>query len=247
MPRAQRKLSESGYYHVCMRGAGRQLLFESNADRFAFLRFARDAFRERGIALIAWCLMDNHVHLVLFDEKRALSEAMHVLATRFARRFNGRSGHVGPVFQGRFWSGAVETDEYMLEAVRYVHANPERAGIQPAPDYPWSSYHEYVGASEFTDTSLVLDMLGGAEGFAEFMASDPAMPYDERGGGRVADGELVSVARRVLGDRDLGEVKGLPPCERNECLIKLRQAGLSIRQVERVTGVGRGAIARVTA
>lgn len=135
MARPARAASESGYYHVVLRGNGKQLLFEDDIDRHAFVDMAAEQLAKRGIDVIAWCLMDNHVHLLLRDVDMQLSGAMHALATKYAQYFNRRNGHSGHVFQGRFGSFPVNDDAYMLEAVRYIHDNPAKAGVSAASEY----------------------------------------------------------------------------------------------------------------
>lgn len=246
MSSVPRKVSESGYYHVVTRGTGRQIVFEEDSDRYAFLRTVRKVFGDAGLLLIAWCLMSNHVHLVVFDEKQQLSMAMRNVLSAYARRFNARGAHTGHVFQQPFSSSPIEDDAYMLAAVRYVHDNPAKAGICAAEDYPWSSYHEYVGTPEFAETALVLEMLGGVEGFKEFSSRvPPALSLCPQMHGRFTEDELLVNARYVLGGIDPSEVKTLQKTQRNELLGRLRSAGFSIRQIERLTGVGRNIIARV--
>ena len=142
MPRAPRVIAESGFYHVILRGNGRQLIFEDNADRRVFLDLLARRAADAGISILAWCLMENHVHLVLEDPTQSLSEMMQRLSGDYAQRFNRRTGHVGRVFENRFKSSAIDSEAYLLQAVRYVHDNPDKAGICPAHEYPWSSYHE---------------------------------------------------------------------------------------------------------
>lgn len=166
--RKARAVSESGFYHVILRGDGKRQIFEDDADRRAFLSLVECCLVARGVDVVAWCLMSNHVHLVVCDTEESLSEAVGSLAMRYARRFNSRTGHVGHVFQERFRSSPIESDAYLLEAVRYVHNNPEKSGICRAEEYTWSSYSEYVAGSKICDTEVILDMLGGVEGFKEF-------------------------------------------------------------------------------
>lgn len=249
MARSARKVSESGYYHVTLRGNGKQLLFEDDIDRHAFVDMAAEQFAKRGIAVIAWCLMDNHVHLLLRDADAQLSKAMQVLATRYAQRFNRKGGHVGHVFQERFASFPVESDSHLLEAVRYIHNNPEKAGVCPADAYWWSSYREYVGKAALADTSVVLDMLGGVEAFVAFHVEDFVGCYRFSGGRRIPDEEMHEVAASVLRSCAIcspGELKALPKPRRDECLTALRDAGLSMRQIGRLTGIGIRTIARAT-
>ena len=136
MVRIARKASGSGIYHVVMRGAGRQLLFEDNCDRRRFLEFTYDSFADHEVKLLCYCLMPNHVHLIAQGELSALSAAMHLLGTRYALRFNKKSDHCGPVFEDRFYSDPIEADAHFFAALRYVLLNPEHAGICPASEYP---------------------------------------------------------------------------------------------------------------
>lgn len=161
MVRIARKVSGSGIYHVVMRGAGRQLLFEDDHDRRRFLELMHESFMHREVRLLCFCLMPNHVHLIAQGELAALSAAMHLLGTRYALRFNKKSDHCGPVFEDRFYSDPIETDAHFLAALRYVLMNPEHAGICPAREYAWSSYSEYDGEAAYCDTLLVADLLGG--------------------------------------------------------------------------------------
>lgn len=249
MARAARIVSESGYYHIVLRGNGKQLIFEDEMDRHAFVEAAGKRFAEKGIAVIAWCLMDNHVHLLLRDEGMQLSGAMHSLTTWYARYFNRRSGRTGHVFQARFASFPIDSDSYLLEAVRYIHNNPAKAGVCSAAEYWWSSYREYVGKAQMTDTSTVLDLLGGVDAFAVFQAEDAVGRYRLVEGRRVPDSEMGEVAATaLLGAKGcaVNEVKALPKVRRDECLAVLRGAGLSVRQIERLTGVGSKTITRAT-
>lgn len=244
--RVARRVSESGYYHVILRGDGKRSIFEDDDDRRAFLQLLSEQVVNRGVHVIAWCLMGNHVHLVVRDSNRCLSVAVGSLAMRYAQRFNMRTGHVGHVFQERFRSSPIESDAYLLEAVRYVHNNPEKSGICRAEEYPWSSYSEYVAGSRICDTEVVLDMLGGVEGFKEFCSAVPSPIYRFSGRARISDDEMGEVARSVLGDASVYDVRALPVGERNEKLRALRECGLSVRQIERLTGIGAKTITRAT-
>ena len=248
MLRAPRAIAESGFYHVILRGNGKQIIFEDDADRRVFLDLLAKRAGDAGIRILAWCLMENHVPLVLRDDAEELSVAMHRLGTAYARHYNDRTGRVGHLFRERFMSSPIESESYLLEAVRYVHNNPEKAGVCRAEEYPWSSYSSYVtpgSSSELTvDTSAVLDLLGGEKNFAEFVAERGNCMYRPPSGKRLDDTEARDAATWVLGGTSPVEVKNLPVEHRNELLRELRAAGLSIRQIERLTGVGRNIAAR---
>ena len=244
MPRTARQKSALGYYHVMLRGNGRMLLFESDADRERFLALLTRMTETWPIAVIAWCLMSNHVHLILSDDAGNLSEAMHSLATGYATGFNGRTGHVGSVFDGRFKSVPIESERQLLAAVRYVHDNPVRAGVGSREDYPWSSYREYVDGPHLASVGVVLGIVGGAPGFLALSESAVPSGYYFRSGARIPEEDALEVARSVAAPAEVGEIRQMGPAARDECLRRLRRAGLSIKQIERLTGIGRYSIDR---
>ena len=133
-----------------------------------------------------------------------------------------------------------------------MHQNPVKAGVSATCDYPWSSYREYVGLEGAVglgvSTDMALGMLGGERGLREFhSALDYGAACCDVGRGRrlVNDSEAQAVAGAVLGGVGPGAVAGLGREARDEALRKLRAAGLSVRQVERLTGVSRGVVARI--
>ena len=246
MPRAPRQISETGYYHVMLRGCGRQILFEDDSDREHFLNRLDDGLAAGHAVCIAWCLMDNHVHLLLLDERGELSRILHVIATSYARYFNAKTGHVGPVFQDRFKSVPVEDERQLINAVLYIHDNPSKAEIAPANLYPWSSYREYVETAQYIDPTVVLDLVGGTKGFIELTAQYQGDAYFFKSGARIPDDEMLEAARFALHGDDLRALSSIDVGSRNKSLYALRAAGLSIRQIERLTGIGRNTISRAT-
>ena len=244
MPRAARARSESGFYHVVAKGNGGQNLFEDASDYRAFLELVSAAAEKCGMSVHAYCFMSNHVHLLLEDQGGRLSDFMKSLTTGYAMRFNAKTGHIGHVFQQRFKSQPVEDEAHLLQAVRYIHNNPAKAGMCSADEYPWSSYHEYAsGIQGIATVTLVLGMCGGREGFRAFQA-EGGDDYRFGQRSRIADGEAREVARRILGDIAPGDVKAMERPRRNALLFDLKDAGLSVRQIERLTGIGRGTIAK---
>ncbi|MCI2242675.1 transposase [Adlercreutzia faecimuris] len=245
-----RRESEAGIYHVVSRGVGRQLIFEDDGDRQCYLDLLQREVEGHGGSVLAWCLMGNHTHLLLKMGLADLSESMRLVNSAYALRFNKRHGRVGHLMQGRFKSEPVDTDEYLLTVIRYIHQNPEKAGIGAAASYPWSSYREYAGEPAVADTSLVLEMLGGVSGFKRFHeASDASAPcVDENRGRRVLDDDsALEAARLLLAPTRVEEVAALPRERRDEALCRLKAAGLSVRQVERLTGVSKSVVAKARA
>ncbi len=244
MPRCARVKSESGFYHVIAKGSGGQNLFEGAYDYRAFLELLAKACEKGGVHVIAYCLMSNHVHLLLEDAEGRLGEVMKSVLTGYAQRFNKLGDRVGHVFQQRFKSQPIEDEGYLLRAIRYIHNNPAKAGICAARDYPWSSYHEYVGVPVLVDTTLALELCGGIEGFVAFSASEDEEGYRFYERTRLSDAEARQLASGILGEIALTDLKALERGRRNALLFELKDAGLSISQIQRLTGIGRGVIAR---
>lgn len=251
MVRTRRILSESGYYHVTARGNGRQVIFECDDDRRTFLTMASEATKRHNITVIAWCLMSNHVHLLLQDGSNQLSKMMHTLLGSYASYFNRTYGNVGHVFQERFNSSPIESDSYLLETVRYIHNNPVKAGICVVEDYPWSSFHEYIVGGTLAKTSYVLEICGGMEPFIEFSKSNAPSPASLKEPRiRLSDSSAVAIANSILEKTHPGklvsEIKALPKERRDVYLIELRKAGISVRQVQSITGIGKHIIKEAT-
>ena len=245
MPRATREMSESGYYHIVLKGAGGQILFDNSSDYRAFISLLRRYSAETEIDVLAYCLMSNHAHMLISDESDNLVTFMRKLCTTFAMRFNSTTGHTGPVFQNRYWSTPIITDEQLLETARYILQNPVKDGIAPIDRYEWSSYAAYMGAPSFVDTTVLLEMLGGADGFASFMAlpntmSDPA-PFRM---GRISDSAARAIMADVLGEDAVLTLKQSSKASRDESLRKLRDAGIGATQASRLTGIGRATVER---
>ena len=247
MVRSARKQSDSGIYHVVSRGVGRCVIFEDDADRTYFLEKLAEGFSVHGIELHAWCLMSNHYHLLVRSELGRLAMAMRQLNSAYALYFNKRYDRVGHLFQGRFKSEPVGEDGYYLTVLRYIHQNPQKAGIRPADEYRWSSYREYVGESALSNTDLGLAMLGGPDGFKKFHRfSDDAAVCMDVGGGRkvVDDDDAMRVAKAALPGLQVENIASLNEDDRREALRTLRRARLSIRQIERLTGISRNIVAK---
>ncbi len=133
-------------YHVMSRGDNKQKIFLNDHDRRRFLKIYQDVVERQSWMTYAWCLMDNHFHLVIETPEPNLSEGMRLLNGIYTQYFNANKGRVGHVFQGRFHSIVVDENVYLLELVRYVVLNPVRSGRVDNPGkWPWSSYKATAG------------------------------------------------------------------------------------------------------
>lgn len=141
MPRAARQELEGGIHHVTARGDHRRPILEHERERESFLRRYGEVIERHGWVPLSYCLMRNHVHLVLETPLRTLGVGARDLFSHFAHRHNKRRDDVGHVFQGRYHSRLVLTDEYFAQLLRYVALNPVAAGVCAVPEaWPWSSH-----------------------------------------------------------------------------------------------------------
>jgi REP element-mobilizing transposase RayT len=128
-------------FHITSRGNRRQAIYRDDLDRELFLRLFRGVAGRQRWKSQAHCLMTNHFHLVIETPTESLSKGMHQLKGVYARKFNERHILDGHLFEGRFRSSPVESEEHFEEVLRYIALNPVRAGLCEHPsDWPWSSF-----------------------------------------------------------------------------------------------------------
>jgi len=146
MSRPLRIEFEDALYHVTSRGNRREQIFDNDADRVALLDKISEAMERFEATVFAYCLMNNHYHLVLQTRRANLSRLLRHVNGNYAQAYNRRHAKVGHLFQGRFNAILVQRDAYFLEVCRYVDLNPVRAGIVRHPrEWRWSSYRAHAG------------------------------------------------------------------------------------------------------
>jgi REP element-mobilizing transposase RayT len=166
MPRPARPNVAGGLYHVIQRGNNRQRIFFEEADRRAFLDRLQRCLRECACRVHAYCLMSNHLHLLVETEQPNLSVFSQRLFGGYTKWANRTHRRVGHLFQGRFTSSMVEEDPYLLQLSRYIHLNPVKARLVRQPeDYPWSSLRAYLPKARgpsWVHTATTLAYFGGS-------------------------------------------------------------------------------------
>ena len=145
MPRLARVVNAGYPHHVIQRGNRRQKVFFTEQDKTTYLRTLKEQSRKHGVQYWAYCLMDNHVHLIAVPQTPdGLAKAIGETHRRYTCMINARKGWRGYLWQGRFSSFPMDSS-YLYCAVRYVENNPVRAGIvRKAEEYPWSSAKAHV-------------------------------------------------------------------------------------------------------
>jgi putative transposase len=146
MPRTARLIVPNYPFHITHRGNNKEIIFQTDEDRRRYLYLFEEAKQKYGMHVIAYCLMNNHVHYVAFPENEAsFAKTINTVHTRYAQYFNQKYNRVGHLWQGRYYSCLLD-ESHLLAAVRYVERNPVRSGLTIKPwEWIWSSATEHVG------------------------------------------------------------------------------------------------------
>ncbi len=146
MARALRITYPGAFYHVTSRGNKRKAIFKSKRDREKFLGYIESATQRYNAVIHAYCMMDNHYHILLETPSGNLAQIMRHINGAYTTYFNIKRARSGHLFQERYKAILVDIDEYAKELSRYIHLNPVRAKIVEIPEeYDWSSYKFYIG------------------------------------------------------------------------------------------------------
>lgn len=158
MPRMARKVSCTKVYHVILRGNDKQDIFLDEQDYKKFIKEILNTKEKYEYELYAYCLMTNHVHLIIYDKNDKLSKIIQSLAITYSAYFSKKYEKTGHLFQNRFLSKEVETREYLMQVCRYIHQNPVKAKIAKVDKYKWSSFREYIYEEKIISAELVLSL-----------------------------------------------------------------------------------------
>ena len=244
MARTAREKSETGIYHVMLRGIDKRKLFLSYSDYLKFIDYINKAKEKVEFTVYAYCLMPNHVHLLL--KKRTgsheLGDIMRRITVGYAQYHNIKNGRTGHLFQNRFKSEVVDNDAYFFTVLRYIHQNPLKAGmVKSMREYKWSSYNDYFNNSnnKLIESTFVLGLFRDIKQFETFMNEyneDKCLAYNPPK--RYTDKELQEIASSLVAINNLGT---LDIEIRNKILKDIKEStGASNRQLSRVLNIGRG-------
>ncbi|MFV2047079.1 transposase [Metabacillus litoralis] len=252
MPRIPRKKSSSGIYHVMLRGVNKQTIFEDDADRIRFLETVKKYKDQRKYLLFSYCLMDNHVHLLLKEETESISESIKRISSSYVYWYNMKYDRYGHLFQDRFKSEVVESTFSFLKVLRYIHQNPLKAGLTGNVfESKWTSVNEYIVRPEIIDINYGLDLFSNDRSdaiklYKEYMGQpNDDECLDDHVRIRVTDSEVKDYLCE-MGVTHVSLLQQMDKEKRDLILSRLKEMnGVSVRQLSRVTGVSRSVIDRV--
>ena len=246
MPRLSRKFSYSKVYHIIVKGIDSQNIFYDNQDRKVFLKYLLETKKQFEYQIYAYCLMVNHVHLIIRVNDEFLSKSIQGLLVKYVSYFNKKYDRSGTLFQDRFKSKLVENQRYFLEVCKYVHRNPEKARICKTEKYEWSSYLEYIKKEKIIDKKVLLhyfndnlnefinfttrnDELSELDNFAEFEMIE-----------RLTDEQVMDILVQKFRIKDIKQLpeffENISKEELEEKIIKIKKIkGTNITQIARIT------------
>ncbi len=249
MPREKRKRSETGIYHVMLRGIDGGKIFIEDEDKQQFKDAVMKA-KERGqFLLYGYCLMNNHIHL-LIKEKEEIGISIKRITVSYVQWYNNKYGRSGHLFQNRYKSEVVEDDTYLLVVLRYIHQNPAKAKItNTAKEYKWSSYNQYINGFNNKKAEIDIDIIksyfSDQDNFEKYMNeinNDKCLEYVEKK--KYTDEQLMDEIRKKY---KIEKIKIMNINQRNSLIYNIKQeTGASIRQLSRILGLGRGIIEKAT-
>lgn len=244
MPRKTRIYGESGYMHIISRGVAKQIIFEDEQDHKVFISLMQMYSIETGVTVIAYCLMDNHYHMLIQTKGDSVSKFIHHLGTKYSIYYNAKYDRTGHLFQDRFKSENVEDESYFMTVFRYIIRNPETAGICKTEEYKWHSLYHPESINKFVDLRVPIGIAGGVNKLRKFVLTDnndECMDYKNV----ISDEDALKIIHDKLGLKSGTEISKMPKQQRDSAVITLTRNGLTIRQISRLTGVARSTIARI--
>ncbi|NLT47417.1 MAG: transposase [Clostridiales bacterium] len=249
MPRQARRKSSTGIYHVMLRGVDKRAIFLDEQDNKKFIQHLKKSKVDGGFELYAYCLMTNHVHL-LIKEHEEIGDSIKRIAVRYAAWHRKKYDRTGHLFQNRYLSEPVESDSYLMTVLRYIIQNPVKAGIVGKPEeYLWSCFNQYVkayrGEKTIVDPGVITDLFNTFDDFYRHVSSsndDKCIDYDSRM--KYNDDTLKDI---IMKKHDIKNLHKLSVKERGKVINTiLLETDASVRQLSRVLEIDRSSVMRAT-
>lgn len=255
MPRKPRILSPTGIYHIILRSINQQIIFEEDADYQKLLYILSDCKRTFDIDIYAYCLMDNHIHLLIHSSDDHLASFFQSLGTRFVRWYNTKYSRSGHLFQDRYYSIPVIEEQQYLSTLAYIHNNPVKSSVCRYPsEYRWSSYNAFYGQKNpLVDTSFSFDQAGSKDLLLKYFSTvspyfDDAqvIPAFEKTRHFMPDKIALNIFKEVTKLSSTSDVVNLPKSLRNKYMNVLYKKGLTKKQIARLMDVSISTVKRYT-
>lgn len=240
MSRKPRKLVDSGFYHIILRGNNQQNIFNNDTDKDFFINRINKYAKESGIEIFAYCLMDNHVHFLIGNGNNHMALFVKKIACSYVYYFNHKYGQTGHLFQGRYKSEPIETLEYFKTVYRYILKNPEKANICDFNKYKWSSLQIEKDKS-IINFNYLISIFGSEKNKNQFLGlinQDICME-------NISNQNLNEQNLYLLFIKQLFSIENILSINKEPNDIKkqriniLKKCGFSVNQIARFTGISK--------
>ncbi len=249
MPRGTRRKSRTEIYHVMLRGINRQNIFEEDSDCIRFLEILSACKDASGFKLYAFCLMTNHIHLLVECCGEPIDMIIKRLGSRYVYWYNDKYQRTGHLFQDRYKSEVVENQQYFLTVLRYIIQNPMKAGLEKVPGtYRWNSFQAYEkGKGSITDTAYAIDIVGSRDTLISFLTeenNDVALDLTEQNL-HISDDAARTIIQETAHCNSIAEYQSLSLSEQRRVVETLYVKGASPLQIIRLTGKAKATVYRI--
>lgn len=248
MPRHQRQKSYTKVYHVIIRGINKQNIFLDDQDFKKFMKEVERVKQKYKFQICAYALMCNHVHFVINDENEKLSIGIQSLTVSYSSYFNKKYERIGHLFENRFKSQVIEEESYLKNVVRYIHKNPENAGMEK---YLWTSYAEYIRNNEgLIATQQVMSLFGNSiedfKMFHDIYEKNQDYDKDYEMIKRLQDEEAIEIMKEIVNEPNLIKIQNYEKSRKVETIKKiLKIEGITKVQIARILGINRKTIEKI--
>ncbi|MDP4086779.1 MAG: transposase [Bacillota bacterium] len=252
MPRKAREKSSNDTYHIMLRGINKQTIFEDDEDKTRFLNTLKRYKEISKYQLYGYCLMDNHIHLLIKELEEPISESIKRISSSYVYWYNMKYERCGHLFQERFKSENVESIVYFLTVLRYIHQNPVKAGLaKNVFECEWTSINEYLHKVKIVDIDKVLCLFSPYRAsaiklFVNYMkkpSDDQCLDFKVKV--RITDSEVIEYLHK-LGIKSVSLLQQMEKENRDTTIAMLKELnGVTVRQLSRITGISKSTIQRI--
>jgi len=210
MNRKARCSYENGFFHVMVQGINKKYIFEKSIDKEEYLSLLLKYKEKFKIILLAYCIMDNHAHLLIYtNEIYEMSKYMRLVNSIFAKDYNRANSRVGYVFRDRFNSQYIDDKEYLLKCLRYIHMNPVKAKMVDKPEeYIFSSYNNFLEKNGFINNDVINKIFGDENNYLKKFLNISSEEIEVMDIDREKENFIVAVRKYIMDNNtDLESVK----------------------------------------
>lgn len=242
MARSPRKKAYTKVYHIIIRGINKQDIFLDNQDLRKFRKEIKRVKEKYQFEIYAYAFMSNHVHIIIKDKNENLELMMKSLTVSYSNYFNKRYERIGHLFENRFKSHAVEDDSYLKNVIRYIHKNPENAGLKP---YIWTSYYEYISNTpKIITTNQVMSLfennINNFKLYHRIYQKNQDYDKDYEMITKLQDEDAIKKIQEILNEPNLIKIQNYEKSKKNDAISKiLKLEGITKVQMARILGINR--------